>query len=74
MKKLIVAVAVSLAVSTTVFASNEIKIGILLGYTGPIESLTPGMAESAELAMKEVSDSGLLLGGKVLTPVRADST
>ncbi len=74
MKKLIVAVAVSLAISTTVFASNEIKIGILLGYTGPIESLTPGMAESAELAMKEVSDSGLLLGGKVLIPVRADST
>jgi branched-chain amino acid transport system substrate-binding protein len=32
------------------------------------------MAASAELAMKEVSDSGALLDGKVLVPVRADST
>ncbi|GAB4353212.1 MAG: ABC transporter substrate-binding protein [Gammaproteobacteria bacterium] len=55
-------------------AGDEIKIGVLLGFTGPIESLTPAMAASAELAMKEVSDSGLLLGGKKLVPVRADST
>ena len=53
---------------------HEIKIGVLLGFTGPIESLTPDMAGSAELAMKEVSDSGALLGGKKLVPVRADST
>ena len=44
-------------------STDEIKIGVILGFTGPIESLTPTMASSAELAMKEVSDSGLLLGG-----------
>lgn len=54
--------------------NEEIKIGVLLGFTGPIESLTPAMAASAELAMQEVSDSGALLGGKKLVPVRADST
>lgn len=54
--------------------NEEIKIGVLLGFTGPIESLTPAMAASAELAMQEVSDSGVLLGGKKLVPVRADST
>ena len=32
------------------------------------------MASSAELAMKEVSDSGLLLGGAKVSSVRADST
>ena len=53
---------------------HAVKIGVILGFTGPIESLTPDMAASAELAMKEVSDSGALLGGKKLTPVRADST
>ncbi|MDA0229053.1 MAG: ABC transporter substrate-binding protein [Proteobacteria bacterium] len=53
---------------------HEIKVGIILGFTGPIESLTPGMAASAELAMKEVTDSGKLLGGKALVAVRADST
>jgi len=55
-------------------AGDDIKIGVILGFTGPIESLTPGMADSAELAMKEVSDSGLLLGGRKMVPIRADST
>ena len=52
----------------------DVKVGVILGFTGPIESLTPDMAASAELAMKEVSDSGLLLGGEKVVPVRADST
>ena len=52
-------------------SAEDIKIGVILGFTGPIESLTPGMADSAELAMKEVSDSGLLLGGRKVTPVRS---
>ena len=55
-------------------AAEEIKIGVLLGFTGPIESLTPGMAASAELAMSEASESGLLLGGKSVGSVRGDST
>ena len=53
---------------------HEVKIGVILGFTGPIESLTPPMADAAELAMKEVSESGIFLGGKTLVPVRADST
>ena len=28
--------------------SSEIKVGVILGFTGPIESLTPTMASSAE--------------------------
>ena len=55
-------------------STDEIKIGVILGFTGPIESLTPTMASSAELAMKEASDSGLLLGGATVSSVRADST
>ena len=53
---------------------HEVKVGVILGFTGPIESLTPPMAASAELAMKEISDSGAFLGGKVMMPVRGDST
>jgi len=45
-----------------------------LGFTGPIESLTPDMGNSAELAFKEASDSGQLLGGQKVRVVRADST
>ena len=35
--------------------SKEVKVGILLGFTGAVESLTPSMAESAELAFNEVT-------------------
>ncbi|HIG77430.1 MAG TPA: branched-chain amino acid ABC transporter substrate-binding protein, partial [Candidatus Lambdaproteobacteria bacterium] len=56
------------------FAGADIKMGIILGFTGPIESLTPDMANSAELAFKEASDSGQLLGGQKISVVRADST
>jgi branched-chain amino acid transport system substrate-binding protein len=50
------------------------NVGIILGFTGPLESITPGMAASAELAFKEASDSGKLPGGVTINPVRADST
>jgi len=60
--------------STTVGEKQEIKVGIILGFTGPIESLTPAMAASAELAFKEASDSGSFMSGSTITPVRADST
>ena len=73
MKKLLMATAVTALMAGTAYA-EAVKIGIILGFTGPIESLTPSMAAGAELAMKEVTDSGLLLNGATVTPVRADST
>jgi branched-chain amino acid transport system substrate-binding protein len=54
--------------------AKEIKVGIILGFTGPIESLTPDMASGAELAFKEASDSGALLNGSTISTLRADST
>ncbi len=75
MKKLLLATAIMASLTGTAFAADdEIKVGVLMGFTGPIESLTPNMASSAELAFKEVSDSGALLGGKKITVVRADSS
>ena len=57
---------------TSAFA--EIKVGIILGFTGPIESLTPAMRDSAKLAFQEASDSGTLLGGETITVLEGDST
>ncbi len=75
MKKLLMATAATALVAGAAGAqSNEVKIGIILGFTGPIESLTPHMAAAAELAMSEVTDSGNLLDGATVTPIRADST
>lgn len=73
MKKLLMATAASALVAGAVSA-EDIKLGVILGFTGPIESLTPAMAAGGEFAMKEVSDSGKLLDGSTVTPVRADST
>lgn len=73
MKKLLLATVATAALSGAAFA-EEVKVGILIGFTGPIESLTPDMAAAAELAMKEVSDSGKFLGGSTMVGVRADST
>ena len=73
MKKLLFTVLIIISTLTTsVFA--EIKIGIILGFTGPIKSLTPAMANSAEIAFKEASESGSLLDGKAIKVIRADST
>ena len=76
MKKLFIAVFmfVSTFTSNVLADGHAIKMGVILGFTGPIESLTPAMAASAELAFKEASDSGVLLGGKTISVERADST
>ena len=76
MRKLIIAVFlfVSSMITNSYADGHGIKMGIILGFTGPIESLTPAMAASAELAFKEASDSGSLLGGKKISVTRADST
>ncbi|MWD29706.1 ABC transporter substrate-binding protein [Aquicoccus sp. SCR17] len=73
MKKLLAASAATALLAGAAHA-EDVNIGIILGFTGPIESLTPHMADSAELAMKEVNDSGEFLEGMTLKPVRADST
>ena len=73
MKKLLLATAVG-ALAAGAASADEVKLGLLIGFTGPIESLTPAMAAATEMAAKEVSDSGKLLGGDTVTVIRADST
>ncbi|WP_099823408.1 ABC transporter substrate-binding protein [Oceaniglobus indicus] len=73
MKKLLLASAIAAVASTGAFA-EDIKIGVILGFTGPLETITPGMRDGAELAIKEVNDAGTLLGGSTVESVRADST
>ncbi len=53
---------------------GDVKIGVFLGLTGPIESLVANMAPGAEQAIAEVSESGKFLDGKKVSSVRADTT
>jgi len=75
MKKLLLATAASTLIATSALsAAHEINVGIILGYTGPIESLVADMGPAAEFAFAEVNASGLLLGGKTINVVTGDST
>ncbi len=71
MKNLLLA-ASAVALSAGAAAAEDVKLGILIGFTGPIESLTSHMAAAAEEAMREVNASGKSAHNFV--SVRGDST
>ena len=71
MKKIFTTLLALCLLNTASF--SDVKLGIILGFTGPIESLTPDMAAGAELAIDEINKSKHFSMGKV-SGVRADST
>lgn len=74
MKKMLMATTAAALMTTAAHAQGqEVKLGVLFGFTGPIESLTGPMSAGAEMAMKEVTDSGKLLDGATVVSMRADS-
>jgi branched-chain amino acid transport system substrate-binding protein len=73
MKKLLLATAAG-ALLAGAAAAEDIKLGLSLGFTGPLESLAPNMKAGADLAMKEVTDSKLLLEGSTVAGAQGDST
>ena len=75
MKKMLMATTAAALLATNAWAdahTKEVKLGVEFGFTGPIESLTGPMAAGAEMAMKEVTDSGMLMDGAMVTSIRAD--
>jgi branched-chain amino acid transport system substrate-binding protein len=74
MRNVFLASAATALVMAAAAQAEEVKLGIMVGLTGPLESLAPDMAAGAELAMKEVSDSGIFLNGSTVSSVRGDTT
>ena len=72
--KRVVAISMLMLMPLGAAFAEDVKLGVLFGFTGPIESLTPSMADGADLAIKEVNDSGALLGGMQVVAVRGDTT
>ena len=67
----------ALALATFGFGTaqaNEIKVGMVMSFTGPLESLVPPMVDGAELAFNEANASGELLDGSTITLVKGDAT
>ncbi len=73
MKKFLTATA-AVALMASGAAAQEVKIGILQGFTGPTESLVGPMAAAMEMAIEEVNASGNFMNGMTVVPVRGDST
>ena len=73
MKKIIGVSAIMFMLASPVLA-EDIKIGISLGFTGPLESLAPAMNNGAQMAIAEVAESKSLLGGGNVLAVTGDST
>ncbi|PYG31890.1 ABC transporter substrate-binding protein [Pelagimonas varians] len=73
MKKILLASA-AIALTAGSVSAEDVPVGVILSFTGPIESLTPMMGGSAELAFKEINETGKFLNGTTLVPVRADAT
>ncbi len=77
MKHLLMATAATALMATGAMAdghTGDVKIGIILGFTGPLESITPAMGAGAEMAIAEVNEAGTLLDGASVEGIRADST
>ena len=72
MKKILMATT-AVALLATGAHAEDTKIGILLGFTGPLESLANDMAAGAELAIAEVNESGNFLDGATVTSERGDT-
>ena len=75
MKKILLATTASVVLASNAFAGGHstVNIGIILGFTGPIESLTVDMGAGAELAISEVNSAGNFKFGEIAS-TRADST
>ena len=74
MKKFLISIFLSIFMIYPSFGEN-VKLGIIFGYTVPIESLTPDMAKAAELAISEVNKSGKFMSSNTkIEGIRADST
>jgi len=70
MKKLLLTTAL-VGFAAGAAQADDVPLGIIFGFTGPLESITPAMAQGAEMAIAEVNASGNFTLGNV-TSIRGD--
>ncbi|HZY67295.1 MAG TPA: ABC transporter substrate-binding protein, partial [Devosia sp.] len=66
------AAALLLATSASAMAADT-TIGVVLGFTGPLDTLAPPMLASAELAAKNINDQGGINGGNLVIKTGDDN-
>ena len=65
--------ALALTAGAATAQDDPVRLGILLGFTGPIESMVAQMGPAAEAAIAEANEAGTLLGGVTVESERADT-
>ncbi|AEQ53052.1 ABC transporter substrate-binding protein [Pelagibacterium halotolerans] len=71
-KSLTLAVAASVLSMAAPAVAQDVTIGFMGGFTGPIESLAPPIFAGAELAVAQVNEQGGILDGGTFAIVSAD--
>jgi branched-chain amino acid transport system substrate-binding protein len=77
MKKYLLATAAAALTAGSAFAGSHegpVKIGVMLAFTGPLESLAPPIGDAADVAVAEINEAGGILGGRMIEVVRGDGT
>lgn len=54
--------------------AQDVKLGFLGGFTGPLETLVPSIHGGAKLAVEQVNAQGGILDGRTLVLLQGDST
>lgn len=73
MRKALIGVTIAAASVLGTVQADEVKLGFLGGFTGPIESLVPPIYDGARLAVQHVNDQGGILGGQTLSMPSGDT-
>src|SRR5438552_692512 len=66
--------AAALLATASLASAQDVKLGILMGFTGPLEQMSPPMAKAAQLVATQVNAQGGILKGGKLSFVQADDT
>ncbi len=77
MKNYLLATAMSALTAGAAFAGGHegpVKIGVILGFSGPLESLAGPIGDAADVAVAEVNEAGGILGDRPVEVVRGDGT
>jgi branched-chain amino acid transport system substrate-binding protein len=72
-KTLALSIAAAALVTAAPAFAEDVKIGFLGGFTGPLEAMTPPIAEATKLAADHINAQGGIVGGS-LTIITGDST
>jgi branched-chain amino acid transport system substrate-binding protein len=70
----LLAASVAMVAMAGVAHAQEVKLGFLGGFTGPIETLVPPIHAGAKLAVDQVNAQGGILDGRTVTLLQGDST